>query len=181
MGDNSGPAQETEGAGNSAPANWTWRTAVTKAEAFIRQHELPAPSRPAGLGKEYDFPTDARTLTSLQLGTLRLRLSAFHGYVLYLLGREDVELGAFEAVYDMVLGDAMQKVANASVKRMVTDVLRSVTVDGSETLKGLFRSITDRRARVGLLKSHLAVYEAHLNALSREQSRREMEARTGVV
>lgn len=101
--------------------------------------------------------------------------------MLYLLGREDIELGAFESVYDMVLGDAMQKMASVSDKRMVTDVLRSVTVEGSDTLKGLFRSITDRKARVGLLKSHLAVYEAHLNALSREQSRREMEARTGVV
>ena len=175
------PVSEAEDpAGNGEAEGWTWRTAVDKADAFIKRHELPAPSRPTGLGQEYDFPTDPRSLTSEKLGATRLRLSAFHGYTLYLIGREDVELEAFSTVYELMLGDAMDKVQRRAEKRLVTDVLKAVTITNHEVLRRLTRAVTERRARVGRLKAQLAVYEAHLAALSREQSRREMEARAGV-
>lgn len=166
---------------NGEAADWSWRTAVDKANAFIAKHALPAPKQPVGLGREYDFPTDPRSLTSEKLGALRLMLSAFHGYALSIVGREDVELEAFTTVYELMLGDAMDKVQRKAEKRLVTDVLKSVTISNNDVLKRLTRAVIERRARVGRLKAQLTVYEAHLAALSREQSRREMEARAGIV
>jgi hypothetical protein len=165
---------------DEATRKWTWRDAVTKAEALIKEHRFPSPKRPEGLGVEYEFPTDPRVLTSEKLGGLRLQLSAFHGYMLWLIGKEDVELSAFETVYDLLLGDAMDKMQLTREKKLVTDVLRSVTIMGSNDLTNLTRAVIERRARVGRLRAQLTVYEAHLNALSREQSRREMEARLGI-
>ena len=176
-----GPVQETQvDAKEVAPRQWTWRDAVERADAFIKAYKFPSPKRPTGLDAEYDFPTDPRTLTSEKLGALRLQLSAFHGYLLWLIGKEDVELSAFETVYDLILGDAMNTVAHEQAKRLVNDVLRSVTIMNNETLLGLTRAVIERRARVGRLHAQLTVYEAHLSALSREQSRREMEARLGI-
>jgi len=107
-------------------------------------------------------------------------LSAFHGYLLWLIGKEDVELSAFESVYDLILGDAMNKIQHEQPKRLVTDVLRAVTIMGNKTLLRLTRAVIERRAKLGRLRAQLSVYEAHLSALSREQSRREMEARLGI-
>jgi len=130
---------------------------------------------------EYDFPTDARSLTGEKLGGLRLMLSAYHGYTLWLTGIEEVELDAFAAVYDMLLGKAMDEAQRAAEKRSVKEVLRSVAIMEDENLTRLTRAIIERKARVGRLKNQLAIYEAHLNTLSREQSRREAEARTGIM
>jgi pullulanase/glycogen debranching enzyme len=134
-----------------------------------------------GLGMEYDFPTDARSLGSEKLGGLRLMLSAYHGYALWLTGKEEVELDAFKAVYDMLLGRAMDEAQRAKEKRAVKEILRSVAIMENEDLKRLTRAIIEREARVGRLKNQLAIYEAHLSTLSREQSRRESEARTGII
>jgi hypothetical protein len=176
---------EPEAEDNTA-RKWTWRDAVTKADELIKAHHLPSPKRPEGFDAEYEFPTDPATLTNMKLGGIRLMLSAFHGYLLWLIGKEDVELSAFESVYDLILGDAMDKTQRMRDKKLVTDVLRAVTIqeysgkDGERTLLKLTRAVIERRARVGRLRAQLTVYEAHLSALSREQSRREMEARVGI-
>lgn len=157
--------------------DWTFADAINKSENFIKDHKLPVPRRPEGFGSEYDFPTDPRVLTGIELSQIMLRMAAYRGYCHLLLGQQDVELSSFQSVYDIMLGKAMNDKAAASSRKLVKEVLRAVTISDDDQLRRLTRSLTEREAVVKRLEHQLKIYEDHLFALSREQSRRESEAR----
>lgn len=156
---------------------WTWADAVNKAEEMIRKHKLPVPRRPDGFGEEYDFPTDPRVLRNDELSGIMLKLAAYRGYANMLLGAEDIAYSSFQTVFDLMLGKAMNDRAMAADRRLVKDVLRAVTISEDEQLRKMVRSLVEREAIVKRLQYQVKIYEDHIWALSREQSRREAEAR----
>lgn len=130
-------------------------------------------TRPADAGKPYDFPTDVDKLTDRDLGNLQLKLAGWVTYVQGVLGRESVELNAFETVYEIRLGAVMQANSARSDKRILKDVLRAVSITDDESLTQLTQALVTRRMQVGRLESQVKIYERQLQTLSREQSRRE--------
>ncbi len=147
-------------------------------QRWLKGLGLPSLIKPVGLGAEYSFPTDLSLLQSHQLGDLSLKLTAYYTYALQLLGREDGELGAIEAVYDIKLGLAMDAEAGRRVGASpVKDILRALAIENDENVKRLHRSILVRTHRKKLLEVQSSIYHEQLTRLSREQSRREGETR----
>ena len=131
---------------------------------------------PVGLGSEYDFPTDVSRLTSNQLGTLRLQLSAWYSWTLKLLGDEESDITAIETAYNMALGVRMHEIAQGYEKnKPVKETLMALAIKSDDRLAVLTRTLTEKRMMVRRLAAQADVYKGQLSDLSREQSRRENE------
>lgn len=158
-----------------------WSVAAVSRDAMglLTEHGFPQMARPEGYGQSYQFPTNVDILSDRDLGSLQLRLAGWLTYLLQVLAREDIELGAFETVYDIKLGAAMQVASVRSDKRVVKDVLRAVTITDSADLTMLTQALITRRAKVKALQAQETIYREQLTRLSREQSRRESLARSG--
>jgi len=154
----------------SESAGWSYQDAVRHAEALLNKSGLPLPKRPLGFMEEYEFPDDVTALTSVQLGQLMGRLSGWQNYGTRLLGMAEMDLHAFETIYELLLGRAMARCA--SEKRLVKEVLRAVAVDSDPVLTRLTRALVTKRAATEVLKMQVEIYKSHWVALSREQARR---------
>ena len=114
------------------------------------------------------------------MGNLQLQLGAWLSYGLRLQGKEETELSVFETVYDIKL---WARIADENGKHPVTkrsltkDELRGKIVDEDEQLARQTQNLILRRAKVQSLKTQNQIYSEQLTRLSREQSRRESEAR----
>ena len=159
----------------------TWRLgdALTAVSERLKSFNLPRMSVPQGMGGEYEYPSNVRTLTSPELGTLQLRLTGWYSETMRLLGKEDSELGGLKAVFEQSLGVAMQKVARSSEKRIIKESLKAMAIDGDERLTRAHQRIVEREALVRRLTAQAEIYKEQLMRLSREQSRRESEAHFG--
>lgn len=154
---------------------------------MLARENLPSAKPPNHLlGIDYDFPTDPNQLTSLQLGTLRLELSALRGYAERLLGEKEIYLHELELVFDYMVGTSMLTLARSDAFKGlpraagVKEVLRYQTIDSDDILKRLFHRIVEMKSEVEIFRLQFNIYEGHLQALSREQSRRESETRFGI-
>lgn len=159
---------------------WSLNTALSDTKTFMRGLNLPVMKQPTGLDKEYDFPSDVNHLKSEQLGTLQLSLGGWYSYLLGIIGSEESGLGAFEEVFSVKLGVAMkeEKLKISDVKGTISvEILRGVCIAEIPELNRLHKSLITRRHRVQSLKAQAEVYRAQLERLSREQARRESEAR----
>lgn len=160
--------------------NWTLGTAIKQADDFLASVGLPRISRPDGHDKEYDFPADLPSLTSTQLGLWQSRMERFWAYGMQTLGKEDSELQEIEGLYEIRVAQRMQEEAGKmSGKVPVKDILRAVAIKSDPKLEALTRTLIARRLRVKRLDTQVRIYQSHLVRLSREQSRREAESRTG--
>lgn len=134
--------------------------------------------QPESLGEEYDFPTNVTVLTSAQLGTLRLKLSAWYAWTLSILGDKESELSAYELAYDMALGVKMHEISQTYERnKPVKETLKALAIKNDERLLRLTKTITALRMLVRRLTAQVEIYKGQLNDLSREQTRREYEVR----
>lgn len=159
---------------------WSLEKARAESDRFLRGLNLPVQAAPDGLGREYDYPSDARTLTSQQLGTLQLQLTGYYTYALAELGREEAELGAFEQVYQIRLGLRMheERAKRSEAKgTIVKEILTSLAIKGDEVLERMARKRITWQMRIKRLETQVKIYEEQVTRLSREQSRREAEMR----
>lgn len=160
-------------------ASWTVDQVMQDTERFLHGLGLPRMIRPDGLGTEYAFPTNVRQLTSLQLGELQLRLTAWFTYLLDVQGKEEAELGAVSAVFKIRLGVRVHELrATEGGRPPAQDVLEALAVAEQGTdLRQLQQNIIARGVRVRRLEAQAKIYAEQLARLSREQSRRESEMR----
>lgn len=140
---------------------------------------VPVMVKPTALGREYDFPTDISELTSKKLGELSMQLTAYHTYLVQVLGRESADLGAIEEVYNLRLGLAMAEENARSPGRIVKEILIATAIHHSEELGRMHRALLGRRHRIKQVEAQSEVFHEQLLRLSREQSRRESEAGPG--
>ncbi len=145
-------------------------------ESWLAKLDLPQMKKPTGLGREYEFPTDLGALNNYQLGQMQLQLTAWYTYTLGVIGKEEADLGAYDEVYDVRLGLAMDKEEKAHDKRVLKEVVRALAIHMDDTLNALHRQLIERRHRLKRLQVQSTIYHEQLIRLSREQSRREMEA-----
>lgn len=156
------------------------RDLIREADERVGQLRLPRMRKPEHLGEEYTFPSDASRLTGLELASLSLKLSGWYSYLLQELGREDSELGAIESVYEASLGVKMHEKARSYERnKPVKETLKALVLDEDKQLAALHRVILRRRMVLRRLEAQSEIYREQLNRLSREQSRRESEARAG--
>lgn len=166
----------------------TWLEGAKRAEELLARAGLPEPRKPAHLlGQEYDFPTDPNTLTSMQLGRVKLELAALREFARSTLGRQELFLHEIELVLDFMVPlsmlDLIKTAEFSKLPRaaMVKEVLRSAAIDRNPMLKKLFHRSLDLKMAVQRLRLQFEIYDGHYSALSREQSRREALARGGIL
>lgn len=136
--------------------------------------------KPHGLGEEYSFPSDAGRLSSTELGTMQLKLSGWYSYLLREIGREEARLGVFQTVYDIALGVKMQALSDGySTHKPVKENLRALALAGDDRLNTMLRAILTKTTLIRRLTAQSDIYHEQITRLSREQSRREAEARLG--
>lgn len=139
---------------------------------------FPRMKRPDGLGEEYSFPSSAAQITDFELGSLQLRIEGWRDYTLRELADEEADLGTVETAYNISLGMKMQRVADTYEKnKPVNDILRAMAIQNDPQLKSLTRYIMEKKAIIRKTVAQLEIYKEQINRLSREQSRRESEAK----
>lgn len=169
---------ETPAPGEDSADSWSVGQVVRDSERFMKGLGLPVMERPYSLGTNYAFPTDLKELTSGQLGQLQLQLTAYYTYSVGVLGKEMGTIGAFQEVFDIKLGVAMQAEADRHIRRTpVKEILRAVAISNDKWLNKMSKSLIARKHRAKLLEVQSNIYHEQLVRLSREQSRRESEAR----
>ena len=130
--------------------------------------------------KGYKFPTDVRALTSIELGNLHLQLTEWCTHTMDILGGQEMELSGFESLYEIQLGHATleHKKTTSEIRGAIPkEMIQASCILGSEALKKQTQNLITRKAIVQRLTNQVKIYEKQLSALSREQSRRESEAR----
>lgn len=170
------------GADRGAAEEWSVGTALEETERFVKGLRLPTQRPPEDLGQEYEFPANAATLHSVELGTLQLRLTGWYTYLLQSLGRVETELGALRQVFDISLGTAMERVqtqmiAEGAPKVIAREILRARAIREDDKVSRVARLILTKEALVTRLETQAKIYHEQLTRLSREQSRREAEIR----
>lgn len=158
---------------------WTVGGAFASERKWLQGLGFPLQIKPEDVTGDYMFPNDVTHLTSVQLGSLSLRLSGWHTYLLQELGREDSELVMMQAAYDIKLGLQMVTVRKAWDSKAYGAPLKTqieaLAIDGDEVVKSLWRTIQQRGIRVRGLSTQCDIYDSQLKRLSREQSRRQQD------
>jgi hypothetical protein len=155
---------------------WNLGVAIRAAEKFLEDAGLPSISRPKGWGKEYSFPEDLTQLSSVELGAWQSKMEGLWAFAMQLLGKESAECDEFERLYEIKLGLRMQEESGKNGK-LVKDILRAIAIKTDPEIEALTQALVTRRLRVRRLDTQVKIYQSHLARLSREQSRREAEAR----
>ena len=177
--DEPGDASATAAGGGVVERSDSVGELLREAEQRVRKYKLPLMKPPADLGSEYVFPDNAAHLASVELGTLQLKLTGWYSWSIRALSRESSELAAIQTVYDLALGHAMHEEAQRHEKRPVKETLIALAVRHDAKLERMSRVLIRKEAVVTQLTDQIKIYEKQLSHLSREQSRRESEARVG--
>lgn len=165
---------------SQSSSRWSVRNIYNELDTFLDEINFPIMDKPEGFGSSYTFPSDVSRLRWDDLGNLQLMLGGWLSYGLRLQGKEETELSVFETVYDIKL---WARIADENGKHPVTkraltkDELRGKIVEEDEQLTKLTQALILRRAKVQTLKTQNQIFSEQLTRLSREQSRRESEAR----
>lgn len=146
----------------------------------VQSKGLPLPKKPLSVDPEVDFPEDPSALSSTKLSQMMGRFTAWYAYSNRLLGLLESELALVDPEYRLILVQEGLKLRTESEygKRPSADIIEAaVLLEADDDLLGL----RDRRLELISIKAQLSsrilIYEKCYQALSRELTRREMEAR----
>lgn len=155
-------------------------TALKESNLFLKELGLFKQIQPKDLNENYDFPTKVSNISFAELGSLQLKLTAWLSYTLDILGTQEMELSSFETVYSIILNNKMlqyKKAMSDSKGAIPKEMIEAACINEDAELQKQTQNLITRRAIITKLNSQIKIYEKSLNALSREQSRRESEAR----
>ena len=147
------------------------------ATAKVEKLRLPVPTKPSFPSPEFELPDDPNRLTSTELGQLMLRMTAFYGYCLRMLGMVESELCVVEAEYKIKVHTASLEVRKEMEGRPAVDVVEAAVLAQNEDLTPLYKRRLELMAIRQQLDARLKIYEKCGSTLSRELSRREVETR----
>lgn len=147
----------------------------------MQGQQFPQMRRPVTFGQDYDFPSQPSELTSTVLGQLQLTITGYYSQSLRVLGEADAELGILKGSFDIKLGLEQQRIQDArgtgKGSRVLKENLKAIAIEGNATLKAAYILVLQKDAILKVLTAQRDIYHEHLLRLSREQSRREMEAK----
>ena len=143
---------------------------------FSRRQLFPLPKRPKIKDEGCELPDDFSTLSNVELGQLMGRFASWLGYGQRLLGLCESELLLVESEYRLKVNAAGVAVRE-ELGRVSQDVIADVVLERNEDLTPLYKRKLELTTVKVQLESRLRTYERAWNALSRELSRRELEAK----
>lgn len=149
------------------------------AQSKLQDLSLPQPRRPATEEKEYDFPEDPDSLTTTELGQLMLRFAGYAGYRMRQLGVLESELVALDREWKLKVGSYGTSIREQLGGRPSIETVEAYVLNAHPELLPLYKRVTELETVRANLKRQVETYEYAWQALSREQSRRSDQVRTG--
>jgi len=143
----------------------------------LSKQRIPLPKQPKAKEAEFVLPEDPDDLTLSELGQHMLRLNAYFAYTRRLLGILEGELVPVEAEYKLKINMGRASLGEELGKRPGYDTVEAAVLADNEELGPLYERRLQLLAVKTQLQARLDIYERSWTALSREQSRRELEAR----
>ncbi len=156
---------------------------IAVVRGFMQGQQFPQMRRPVTFGQDYDFPSSPADLTLTVLGSLQLMITGYYTECLRVLGTADAELGLLKGPFDIKLGLEQQRLQDArgtgKGSRVLKENLTAMAIEGNEGLKAAYILVLQKEAILKVLTAQRDIYHEHLLRLSREQTRRELEAHLG--
>ena len=138
---------------------------------------LPAPARPKYKDPEFIIPADPSSLTTTELGQRMLQTAGWYAYCQRMFGLCESELVLVDAEFKLKVNIIAYELRK-ELGRVNQEAIESIAVaKNKEELSPLYERRLQLTAVKKRLESQLLIYERVYQALSREQSRRELEAR----
>ncbi len=144
----------------------------------LSQQRVPLPKQPIAKEATFQLPEDPDDLTLSELGQHMLRLNAYYAYARRLLGILEGELVPVEAEYKLKVTAAGNKIRGSGEigKRPSADVVEAEVLSDSEDLGPLYERRLKLLTIKAQLQARLDIYERSYQAMSRELTRRSIEA-----
>ena len=147
------------------------------AEDKMGKQRLPLPTKPKGKDPEFVYPEDPSKLIGIQIGQWMSRFTAWYTYTTSLLGRVASELVPVEAEYRLEINSLRSEVLPAMPGRPAAEVVEAEVLKQHDELGPLYERRLQLMTIKETLESRARIYERGYQAMSRELSRREMEAK----
>ena len=151
---------------------------LERVQKKIYDLHLPVPPQPSTEDVEMQLPEDPDKLTSTQLAQKMSRSSSWFGYVQRLLGILESELILIETEYKLEMNVLGVEIRD-KLGKVNKDVIEACVLKSHDELMPLYTRIQELKSIKATLESRLEIYSKFHQTLSREQSRREMEMKTG--
>jgi len=132
----------------------------------IRKFAIP--EKPDSFDVPYKFPEDLTVLTSEELGKWMSKLSAWKGYVMYLLARAEIKLMFEESSHKMLVA---QESASREGTGTATEIKNEVAA--LEKIREHKRKIDECRKDTIFYTMLKDIYQSQGDVVSREISRRQ--------
>lgn len=144
----------------------------------MNKQRLPLPARPQAANPEFSFPEDPSLLSSIEVGQWMARFTAYLTYTARLLGNVESELVAVDAEYRLKINMGRDEVMDNLPKRPAAEVVEAEVLRRTPEITPLYERRLKLLAVKAQLMARITIFERSYQAMSRELSRREMEART---
>lgn len=139
--------------------------------------KLPVPRKPKGTDPEFSLPDDPDALPSPEISQLMFQFADWFSFIVRQLGMADSELVLVEEEYKLKVNSRGIKLRE-KLGRVSADVIEAAVLAENGDLTEIYQ----RRLELLAIKAHLEarakIYDCGKQAMSRELSRRETEART---
>ena len=148
------------------------------AQKKMAKQRLPLPAKPKGKDVEFQYPEDPGALEPIEIGQWMAKFTSYFNYTTSLLGRITSELVLVEAEYRLQINshraDVIDDLPGA---RPAAEVVESEVLKQYDELGPLYERRLQLMTIKEILESRAKIYERGYQAMSRELSRREMEAK----
>ena len=128
------------------------------------------PVKPPSFGDSYVFPEDLTRESSSALGTLMSRIASYRGYTLSLLARHEPRRKVSEQRHHLKLVEKTRQFDDGGVQKRAKE---KAEVDAE--VVALTNIVNDDEAKSEFLKTLVQMYNGHIEVISREISRRQVE------
>ncbi len=148
------------------------------AEGKMSKQGLPLPTKPKGKDPKFEYPEDPSKLVSIEIGQWLAKFTGWLTYATSLLGRITSELVLVEAEYRLKINSFRSEVLADLPGRPAAEVVEAEVLTQHDELGPLYERRLQLMTVKETLESRAKIYERGYQAMSRELSRREMEAKT---
>lgn len=147
------------------------------AQKKMAKQGLPLPTKPKGKDVEFVYPEDPSKLVSIAVGQWMSKFTAWYTYTTSLLGRVASELVPVEAEYKLEINSLRSEVLPGMPGRPAAEVVEAEVLKRHDELGPLYERRLQLMTIKEALEARARIYERGYQAMSRELSRREMEAK----
>ncbi|KKK94257.1 hypothetical protein LCGC14_2684690 [marine sediment metagenome] len=147
------------------------------AEIKMLKQRLPLPKKPKASDPEFAYPEDPGILEPIEIGQYMSRFTAWFNYATSLLGRITSELVLVEAEYRREVDSRCSEVLVDLPGKPTVKVIEAEVLKRFDELGPLYKRRLQLLTIKETLEARARIYERGYSAMSRELSRREMEAK----